>query len=231
MNPHPILFSAPMVQALLDGRKTQTRRVVKHPENYGCPTGDCPHWKQTECNEAMQVNAVPECPYGKPGDLLWVRETFARNGLKDGEKVFYRADGESQFMGEMRESNGNITRYFTDHWERNGEKRTGADWKPSIHMPRWASRLTLEITGVRVERLQDIPLNDARAEGCEVRQMWLFGANNQERQEVGATVFGNLWKSINTKPGIRWEDNPWVWVLEFKVHRCNVDELMKARAA
>lgn len=168
MSERPILFSAPMVRAILEGRKTQTRRVVKpqskivvHPN--GQPLTDA-GW-------------LPELdnPYGQPGDRLWVRETFAPTPGAVQNKhngIIYRADATE-------------------------EKWT---WKPSIFMPRWASRLTLEIVGVCVEHLHDISDANKLAEGATVD-----------------VPFGTVWKRINTKPGIRWEDNPWVWVIEFTV--------------
>ncbi|QEH36605.1 hypothetical protein OJF2_51890 [Aquisphaera giovannonii] len=276
MNARPILMSAPMVRASLDGRKTQTRRVVKpafgrkHPivnlqehgiGDYSGEFNDPGSWGYPcaeDGNDMPLAYWLDLCPYGQPGDLLWVREAFARNGIRDGEKVFYRADGESQFMGEMRESNGNVTRYFTDHWERNGEKRKGADWKPSIHMPRWASRLTLELTGVRVERLKGISEADAKAEGCfftdygrrcfhqgqgdvdscpakpehhPQRDGWMWAPTRSSDECLGSAraAFGNLWESING-PG-SWVANPWVWVLDFRVYQQNVDALVAGRAA
>jgi hypothetical protein len=146
MRARPILMSAPMVQALLAGRKSQTRRILKNPEYYGCLTGDCPHWQQAECNTAMQELAK-ESPHGVPGDLLWVRETcfVGRTALSDNvsrSAVIYAADCTPQ---EVAEGKGT--------------------WRPSIFMPRYASRLTLELTGVRVERLRNLSRDDALAEG------------------------------------------------------------------
>jgi hypothetical protein len=219
-----------MIRALLDGRKTQTRRVVKRPtycppdylhDPSGILPGAATWWRHPK---GLHVGYSQLCPYGKPGDLLWVRETFARDGLRDGEKVFYRADGESQFMGEMRESNGNVTRYFTDHWERNGEKKNGGDWKPSIHMPRWASRLTLELTVLRVERLKDIRREDTVAEGCLPGDPDDFDSPTSSRD-----AYQRLWESINGSGS--WDANPCVWVLEFRVHKQNVDDFLKAKAA
>ena len=132
------------------------------------------------------------CPYGRPGDLLWVRETHGIQ-LKLGESpdypkglVVYRADlpEDSNFQYEGG----------------------GSAWRPSIHMPRWASRITLEITGVRVERVQDISEKDAIAEGAAFRK--------DEDGELDA--FNNIWDIINEKRGYSWDNNPWVWVIEFK---------------
>lgn len=162
----PIIFSGEMVRALLDGRKTMTRRVVK---------------KQ-------------HCPYGQPGDLLWVRETWRQAQWKDG--ILYRAD-KARSLG--------MDEYSDRH-----------KWKPSIFMPRKASRLTLEITDIRMERVQDITTDDAIAEGIK------------ELQGGAKVEFHNLWDSINAKRGYGWKANPRVWVVVFQVHRGNVDEINKA---
>lgn len=203
----PILFSAPMVRALLDGSKTQTRRVVKPvihcPEwghavgrvggawRYGSPAalglrerGD--HWSvvlegdvlQRMCTqEAYGWGAGSGCPYGQPGDRLWVRETWAP--LTIGHA--YCAD---------------------PVWNSSPSGR----WHPSIHMPRAASRIDLEITGVRVERLQNISEADAKAEGCPGLAPMGFCLSRIEYRE--------LWEAING-PG-SWAANPWVWVVEFR---------------
>lgn len=252
MKTKPILFSGPMVRALLDGKKTQTRRIAKVKRE---------EFLSSEMLEDLEIRGfetirddpdgffiVPPCPYGQPGDLLWVRETFARNGFKVGEKVFYRADNESQFMGEMSESNGNITGYYIDHWVRNGERRKGSEWKPSIHIPRWASRLTLEITNIRVENLQAISNEDAEAEGftCMTKDgcvTYKFGIPDydgmpgtensgwewKDWQIEARQAYKKLWESINGSES--WDANPWVWVIEFIVHKQNVDEYLKGKAA
>ena len=203
----PILFSGPMVRAILDGRKTQTRRAVKrpvwaHPADNGEDfSSDSPAF----CHRNTGCLVDYLCPYGQPGDRLWVRETFClvepngepmppggqlvEVGCGKVAEAWYRADVELGIRGVM----------------------SGLAWRPSIHMPRWASRITLEITGVRVERLQEISEADARAEGCEVRQRMLG-----QGEESPRFVFQSLWGTLNTKPPFRWEDNPWVWVVEFK---------------
>jgi hypothetical protein len=188
MKEHPILFSGPMVQAIIEGRKTMTRRVVKYPTKdgeYG--------WHPTL--GGMQYlpggSTRPFCPYGQPGDRLWVRETFAninKPGIKP--EYIYRADPVE-----------------IDEYENDGGK-----WKPSIHMPRQASRLTLEIVSVRVERLQDISEEYAKSEG--VTRLRLSETLNIPRSWVGA--FADFWDSINSKRGYSWGSNPWVWVIEFK---------------
>lgn len=208
----PILFSAPMVRAILDGRKTQTRRIMKPS-----PTGI---WGQgiPEGSEFFFVHAnirgehrwLP-CPFGKPGDRLWVRETFVTGhdyiagelitSDEDGndlpEKVWYRAtDGEF--------------RWFEDDVEMEPK------WRPSIHMPRWASRITLEITSVRVERLQDISESDAQAEGVYRHPIagWLPCAQEGHVHLYADTAFRHIWQSAYGEDS--WVLNPWVWVIEFR---------------
>lgn len=185
MNTRPILFSAPMVRALLDGSKSQTRRVVKRSDEW--PVTAVKAVVLETRGTAMAVDAGrfaygPEikCPYGQPGDRLWVRETWIDASSDLHSCVIYRADGDEQACGEP--------------------------WKPSIFMPRWASRIALEITGVRVERLQNISRGDAMGEGCPFPNM---AQGDDPRQ-----WYADLWGQING-PG-SWDANPWVWVVEFK---------------
>ncbi len=186
MKERPILFNAPMVRALLANTKTQTRRIVKARDL---------EWMDVHQGLREPDNAE-RCPYGQPGDRLWVRETFGhfeRNeNFAPGCDVFYRADGESLAV---------------------------EPWRPSIHMPRWASRITLEITSVRVERLQEISIEDAKAEGA-------WGPDDSIVQKVadyfGTDIFSAnprkafqmLWESINGPDS--WAANPWVWAIEFR---------------
>lgn len=228
-----------MIRAILENRKTQTRRVVKGSINdlhhNGWPVAELRSYANWPLSGLREVDpdamvavfdimcAVDDtriervrCPYGTIGDRLWVRETFFDNnpGERDMEQVYYRADGEPDFDGES------IT-------------RDGPGWTPSIHMPRWASRLTLEITGVRVERVQDISEADAWAEGydefdgvcgtCRGSGTHPYGypcrceAGRQLRSQTALEWYRDLWDSINGKrPGCSWEANPWVWVLEFR---------------
>lgn len=187
MKERPILFNAPMVRAILDGSKTQTRRVVK--PKYVADQIEIVEWRPQNGLwfglNGYRTVASMACPYGQPGDRLWVRETFH---TVDGHRAFYRAD--------------------YNHNPR-GDKEHGIVWTPSIHMPRWASRITLEVTGVRVERLQDISENDAIAEGAP----WAAcGSPQVGSQKAG---FAQLWEGINGAES--WSANPWVWVIEFEV--------------
>lgn len=180
---HAILFKAPMVRAILEGRKTQTRRVVEPQWN-----GDMPPFIK--------------CAYGIVGDRLWVREAWCN----DGQGVWSIGDAESAYRCGLG----------TNIYRADGE-RGGCKWFPSIHMPRWASRITLEITDVHVERLQDISEEDALAEGVEAYDedgVTYYGpyGNGQCDPRV---AFQFLWDSI-AKPGAKWEDNPFVLVVGFR---------------
>jgi len=177
MKERPILFSGPMVREILEGRKIQTRRVVSkqvlsefHPSSMSFET-----W----------------CPYGKPGDRLWVRETW-------------------QFTGtELNVEPGYVYRATDPDWS----EMEGWKWRPSIFMPRDASRILLEVTGVRVERVQEITEDDARAEGCQGEPEY---TSKGGQGWVYDFEFQKLWDSINAKRGYSWESNPWVWVVSFR---------------
>lgn len=196
-----------MVRALLDGTKTQTRRIVKpQPREhhwFGLPgyehrlfpsaTADgfaarSVHSHQIPGRErAVDIGEWISCPYGAPGDRLWVRETFA-TPRRNKSVVWYRA----------------------------GHFGVEPKWTPSIHMPRWASRITLEVTGVRVERLQAITQADARTEGVvDTSGVWELGGPLLDTDRAGPRgAFEALWESINGAGS--WAANPWVWVVEFK---------------
>ncbi|UEW68593.1 hypothetical protein [Burkholderia gladioli] len=222
MKERPILFSAPMVRAILDGRKTQTRRVVKHqpPEDVAPitvaryhPTIIDRHGDEAPGDEVFGAYSEDgvwgcKCPYGEPGDRLWVRETW--RGV-----VEINPPGKTTELG--------VARYVPDQeYCRRVEyqathERDGEPWRPSIHMPRWASRITLEITGVRVERLQDISEQDAIAEGIE-RTSDGFSVDGGRHFHAARArdSFASLWDSLNEERGLGWEANPWVWVIEFQ---------------
>lgn len=207
----PILFSSEMVRAILDGRKTQTRRVIRysHLWAYGAFSHD-------DNRGYAELSAVPTfdpmysvskpCPYGQPGDLLWVRETFC---LWDATTDDYEGDLHRGKLPVPNERN-------IHSWKKRVQYRASTEcddesygWRPSIHMPRWASRITLQVTGVRVERVQDISEADAVAEGMEVVPIGTATWTNRQS-------FSILWDKINAKRGHSWESNPWVWVIEFK---------------
>ncbi|MBV7408709.1 hypothetical protein [Maritimibacter sp. DP1N21-5] len=200
----PILFSAPMVRALLDGRKTQTRRVLK-PQPYG----DVIHYGWEQDAGARWTDQSFDS-YRLPfwvGDLLWVREAHK---LID-RHCDYRADWPEGSQGHF-------------------------SWRPSIHMPRWASRLTLRVTDVRVQRLQEISEADAVAEGVAHDQdrsrgnciAWRDYLDRGGKCATGTASFRSLWDSLNAGRGYGWDANPWVAAYTFEVIRENVDDLIRS---
>jgi hypothetical protein len=203
MKEHPILFSAPMVRALLDGSKTQTRRVVKpwvvSDLTHKPVPADLEYLPDFTCYRST-------CPYGQPGDRLWVREAFRLvrtvPGGADGDKI-----PPSMFLDSTRKFEADGSTSLPDGW-----MRVFGKLRPGIHMPRWASRITLEITGVRVERLRDISPEDCWVEG--IQEMRDAGDENGELRGSVKQDYQALWESING-PG-SWDANPWVWVVEFK---------------
>lgn len=217
MKERPILFSGPMVRAILEGRKTVTRRIVKpQPHDFihafsfelhpfasstfnGTPaegiavSPERKVWVMEDwCKNVVGIYG--RCKYGQPGDRLWVRETWRCRGGREYEyqkhqpSILYRCDAE-------------VVDYCT------------AVWRPSIFMPRWASRITLEIESVRVERLHDITEEDAKAEGVS-ESMSCGYLDNGTSSCSPRCKFKNLWQSINGKGS--WDLNPWVWMIQFK---------------
>lgn len=203
MAERPILFNTAMVRALLAGTKTQTRRVVNIQPAPGCigHFGPGSPFIRGE-------RGVIRCPYGQPGDRLWVRETW--NAFAGWAGYYYAADYEGWGIGSDDDPD-----HVPDHAVR---------WKPSIHMPRSASRILLEVTAVRVERLQDISEADARAEGIfqHVRGGWHWHKHdssnlddwNQFGYRTARHTYQSLWEQINGAGS--WDANPFVWVVEFK---------------
>jgi hypothetical protein len=225
MKQRPIPFSAPMVRALLDGSKTQTRRVgkIQSPDFVGLKAEAVTH-ATLGCQIQATHDAFPgrgtsrhaicACPYGKPGDQLWVRETWQGPLLEE-----YEVDADADWQSANRihqyqnpahcafAADGGSPPEFIDS-DDNIQRR----WRPSIHMPRWASRITLEITGVRVERLQDISEEDAKAEGCKE---WLIpGQHSYAPIYSYKQGYRVLWQTLNGPSS--WDLNPWVWVVEFR---------------
>jgi hypothetical protein len=219
MKARSILMSAPMVRALLDGRKTQTRRVVK---------GEALRWLDTDFGAgfvALRENKL--CPYGVPGDLLWVRETWQFSPQK---YCSCPQGSEPTPCDDWSEGTGCRSNRSGVDYRVDGLRQF--PWRPSIFMPRPASRLTLEITEVRVEGLQQISEVDAIAEGIEGdgHGTWKCYARDASQTHWAAPreIYRTLWTSING-PG-SWEANPWVWALTFKVHKANVDTILGASA-
>jgi len=184
MTERPILFSAPMVRAILAGTKTQTRRVVKPAHKA---------WMDQPVTHQLGEWDKRPLPYGKPGDRLWVRETWQAVSGNDRAR---------HIMTHPRPDRGWLEYAATPRADEPAYK-----WRPSIHMPRWASRIMLEVTGVRVERLQDISEADAMAEG-------VTAGKYTGLDRAYARAYSDLWEQING-PG-SWDANPWVWVIEFK---------------
>ena len=203
----PILFSAPMVRAILEGRKTVTRRVMKVQ-----PVLNGGFWEVYGAGWGKGITSVPvmpghslssNCPYGRIGERLWVREAWqadaqvnaiAPRELSHGEPIQYPADGA------LRQTGCSMI--------------TPGKTRPSIHMPRWVSRILLEITDVRVERLQAISRSDIRAEGLECSPELASDDVSPNYRDWYPAAWQDLWESINGADS--WNNNPWVWVVEFK---------------
>ncbi|MFZ4218683.1 hypothetical protein ACEV6Q_12595 [Enterobacter ludwigii] len=190
MKERGMIFNGEMVRAILDGRKTQTRRPVKFPhidKDAVCELSG------NELAGELSAGNYRNSPHGKPGDRIWVRETWAEAGASAPDLKLYRAN-------------------YPDHVPSHYENVPPADeirWTPSIHMPRWASRITLEITGVHVERLRDISEQYAQAEGATPATYAITPPDAVYR--VG---YRHLWESLYGEES--WQANPWVWVIEFK---------------
>ena len=199
-----MIFNAEMVSAILDGRKTQTRRLLKQatgPSLSVDTVEDSPDVAELSWlygdgpgHEVHEHIKLVHCPFGKPGDRIWVRETFGDCGVR----LVYRADNDD------------------------GAKCKVERWTPSIHMPRWASRILLEITGVRVERLNGISEAEAEAEGIDMEALAdsqdcydCIADLNMTGRPTAKGAFKYLWESIYGEEN--WQANPWVWVIEFKV--------------
>lgn len=235
MKEHPIIFSGSMVRAILDGKKTQTRRVIKHqpsgPEIFP-PNQFCDQWYFRDAYYACEGNDIGRyvsCPYGVVGDRLWVRETFCPINITQPLERYtlscYRARVKFAYAAD------HATQYRPV--DAAGNERL---WKPAIHMPRWASRITLEVVSVRADRLQEISEADARAEGASCC-LWYEPFGKEEGDSINLSGdainpvhpshggergisyrngFATLWDSINAKRGYGWDTNPYVWVIEFK---------------
>lgn len=237
----PILFSAPMVRAILEGRKTVTRRAMKiQPDDDASLTVEA--YNVAVTNRHGEQEAGPEvfgawwrdgesgckCPYGKPGDRLWVRESWWQAG---DWQATYPEDDTGAWFGSRRivysadSTPPNEPNNSYPNGLRNGAYSAAAPnkiWRhrPSIHMPRWASRIILEITAVRVERLQDISDNEIEAEGIDLDAL----ADGQDRYDMchagsgadGRPTLRTAWRHLWESTGGDWAANPWVWVVEFK---------------
>ena len=225
-NEKPILFRGEMVRAILDGRKTQTRRVIK-PQPELRANVSVLWWK----NDMLVPESTYRSPYGAPGDRLWVRETWGIFDTEaDGEAyaVAYRADdfggvvGDCKWIEPPKEQQGKYCKVVDE----SGWPYCLADerWRSPRFMPRWASRITLEVVSVRVERVQDISEEHARAEGAEPYDIdripesdrFLLDAPCMDEGTPHRNGFALLWDSINATRGYSWASNPWVWCVEFR---------------
>ncbi len=225
MRERGMIFNSEMVRAILDGRKTQTRRVWSPRQlkmiDAAASIGECYPLESGYQHENSQSYYREFCPFGQLGDRLWGRETWAIVSCAfddDGMRIDYVPDRPAKAVHEKPFGNG----YYSGHtiYAADGDFTWGDDdgfvdgrscWKPSIHMPRWASRITLEITGVRVERLNSMTESDALAEGCHGGHGsipgYMYSATPHEH-------FHHVWQSIYGEES--WQANPWVWVIEFK---------------
>ncbi|WP_082491439.1 hypothetical protein [Duganella sp. Leaf126] len=204
MTERPILMNGAMVRATLDGTKSQTRRVMKRQPEYPIVIAGDPHTNryQMEGREAVTLaSLLRECPYGQPGDRLWVRETWRSTG--DGGRADYLAPSDMQPHPVWYDADGAAP-----------AERCVGKTRVSIHMPRWASRILLAIVSVRVERLNDCSEADARAEGITLEDRHMRGYCAGEYLPPAIRAYSELWDEINGAGS--WAANPWVWVVEFK---------------
>ena len=203
MKERGMIFNGEMVRAILDGRKTQTRRPVKFPildRNLGCELAG------NELAGELSAGNYLNSAFGKPGDRIWVRETFC-------------PVDDTQYGGEKWVDYRATPRYEASHpagWDSAPNDAEALKWRPSIHMPRWASRILLEITGVRVERLNSISQEDAQAEGLELTGWRPTYSDPDSGGEVMTPYdnFAQLWESIYGEES--WKANGWVWVISFE---------------
>jgi len=228
----PINFNAEMVRAILEGRKSQSRRPVK-----GVPGGTVKvstrittsvisrikymFWAENEW-----LNTEKSCPYGKVGDRLWVRETW--------QGIYSSEDPETGFVDEVMEACLDTVKehrskwagsyyqvaYSADGWDAEDAEERGFKWRSPVTMPQWASRITLEITGVRVERIQNVTDAKVRAEGVlpvhHLDSVDYFPGFATRMVELPVEVFPGKWDAIYEAKGFGWDANPWVWVIEFE---------------
>ncbi|WP_313439410.1 hypothetical protein [Atlantibacter hermannii] len=222
MKERGMIFNGEMVRAILDGRKTQTRRIISERHlnliDLGSQIGEC---YPLECgidHENSQSYYREHCQFGKPGDRIWVRETY-QGPLFDYEHMEAYLEDNSKFEKPdfcVYRADGKPAPEFYD-----ADDNLHCCWRPSIHMPRWASRITLEITGVRVERLNGISETDAKAEGIDMEALFdsqdcydCIADHNMTGRPTATGSFKYLWESIYGAES--WQANPWVWVIEFK---------------
>ncbi|HBS9332675.1 TPA: morphogenetic protein [Klebsiella pneumoniae] len=210
MKERGMIFNSEMVRAILDGRKTQTRRIMKVQPvlngNFYEVFGSAWSKGMTSIPAVPGHSLSTRCPFGAVGDRIWVRETFC-------------PVDDTQYGGEKWVDYRATPRYEASHpagWDSAPNDAEALKWRPSIHMPRWASRILLEITGVRVERLNSISQEDAQAEGLELTGWRPTYSDPDSGGEVMTPYdnFAELWSSIYGDES--WKANSWVWVISFK---------------
>lgn len=228
MKERPVLFNGDMVRAILDGRKTQTRRVMKtqpsanfSPMNMALELDYTARWftpgvvdkdgyLQPAKKQMFGVADEDEgyaCPLGAVGDRLWVRETW--QAIHDSLDEFGYVDERTYAPSILKEKDSYWHTVFAESYGEENREDRGFPWRPAIHMPRWASRILLEITSVRVKRLQDISEEDAKAEGVAPSAHAITPP-----EAIYRVGFLNLWCSIYGEES--WQANPWCWVIEFR---------------
>lgn len=225
-----ILFNDEMVRAILDGRKTKTRRPITHVKKIlgGAVTefqeSDTPGYdfimrdKRKCWNDLRKEDLLRRCPFSQVGDLLWVRETFCLEHQVEKDQPPPFGDSRPirwEFAGMESDPEGADSMWLQPHYRatdptpelayEDSDGEPTVRWKPSIHMPQWASRITLEITEIRVERVQEITEEEAISEG--------FFPDDGVSEVY---CFSEAWDSLYAKKGLGWNDNPWVWVLTFR---------------
>ena len=253
MTDRPIIFSGEMVRAILEGRKTQTRRPVIRYGNSSVkrvlgPTKDGFFdfiFPEERGSSKDGIGHLVKCPFGQVGDRLWVRETFCLEHQVERDDLPPFDDGRPirwEYEGAECDPEGADT-WLQPHYRatdpppelayEDSDGEPTVRWKPSIHMPRWASRITLEITEIRVERLQEITEEGARAEGARKftnlppdpslypygnEPRWSMEEPKSVRECLGSAryAFANLWERLYAKKGLGWYANPWVWVITFR---------------
>ena len=190
----PIIFSTEMVKAILSGRKTQTRRVIR-PQPVSL---DSLYPNDSSHVEFWEIVDSPSlwCPYGRPGDILWVRESFCI-GLPNTWQTLNK---------KLNPDDPDEAAYFKAGWD-----RSHPYWRPSIHMPRWASRIKLKILRIILEKLQDISREDCYKEGIENQIL------TPAHSPIEKKIYSEIWDSINKKRGFGWDKNSWVWVITFQL--------------
>ncbi|EAQ6281926.1 hypothetical protein EXP44_05300 [Salmonella enterica subsp. enterica serovar Weltevreden] len=243
MKERGMIFNREMVRSIIDGRKTQTRRIMaiqpEHSElglrrvidsKNGRDNGKY-FWSQSGACGLKMRSKMFGCPYGEVGDRIWVRETWSDVNLDGAPAVAYRADDEVYDLmedeslldegGSFNYQDPRVCKYQFAAWHSDLISGIEGNWRPSIHMPRWASRITLDITDVRVERLNGISETDAEAEGIDMEALFdsqdcydCIADHNMTGRPTAKGAFKYLWESIYGEEG--WKSNPWVWVIEFK---------------